>query len=399
MNKALRNVSDGFEHELLAAPILIVEDNEISRLFLERTLRSAGYFNTVSVDNAKKALEEIQRLQPELIILDVIMPDMDGFACCNEIRKRLNRNQLPVLMQTVLSEPELRVKAFSMGATDFISKPVFPAELCARVRVHLEKSLGFKSLQRYKERIENELRAARDLQLSILPQPHEIGAICQNGQLDVAALFTPALEIGGDFWGTKSLSANKKAIWLVDFSGHGVSSALNTFRLQAYLKEYCTIMTCPGDYLSYLNDKLRHLLMRGQFATMFYGVIDTTTNMLELSCASCPHPIIKDGANGETRMIDGSGSPLGMGAEYYKTKEIAFNPGNVLCLYSDAMIETEDAEGNYIDEKDIAHWLEQCPPRSSAEHIKHYLLQQFYRRVGHKVSDDLTLVVLTRKGA
>ncbi|MGE0754512.1 MAG: PP2C family protein-serine/threonine phosphatase, partial [Alphaproteobacteria bacterium] len=353
MSSQLQDEINGFERTILSSSILIVEDNEISRLFLERTLRGAGYQNVRAVCSAKEAFNALQHIQPELIILDIIMPETDGFDCCKEIRRRLGTNKLPVLIQTVLTEPELRVKAFTMGATDFISKPVFPAELCARVRVHLEKSLSLKSLQQYKERIEYELKAARELQLSILPHPHDIRAACQNGKLDVSALFKPALEIGGDCWGMKNISQENHAFWLADFSGHGVASALNTFRLQAYLREYCTIMTRPGDYLTYLNDKLRHLLMRGQFATMFYALVDTRKDVMQYSCACSPHPIIRHGDTGQVKVIDGSGVPLGVGMELYRTLEAPIRPGDMIVLYSDALVETEDHSGRYIGEGEL----------------------------------------------
>lgn len=232
MSSAVQHYNMEFDPQILSAPILIVEDNEISRLFLEKTLKSAGFSNVQSVTGAQEALQHLTHSQPELIILDIIMSGMDGFACCDAIRKIKKCQHLPILMQTVITEPELRVKAFSLGATDFISKPVFPAELCARVRVHLERSLSIKSLEQYKDRIENELYAARELQRSILPQSRDIEAIGKYGKIDVAAFFQPSSEIGGDCWGTKTLRPHhQQGFWLADFSGHGVASALNTFRL------------------------------------------------------------------------------------------------------------------------------------------------------------------------
>lgn len=380
---------------VMNAPILVVEDNQVSRIFLERSLRKAGFENVVAVESGTQAIEQLDIIKPELVILDVVMPGMDGFACCDAIRKQSGA-QLPVLMQTVMTEPEMRVKAFSMGAADFISKPVFPDELCARVLVHLQKSLSMKQLAAYKARIENELSAARQLQLSILPQAHDMQAMQRFGHLDMAAVFEPSSEIGGDFWGMKTLSYHQQALWLTDFSGHGVASALNSFRLQAHLNEYSTIMTRPGEYMSYLGDKLRHMLARGQFATMFYGIIDSNEDTLSYACASAPHPIILRQGLCRSEILDGSGVPLGVDMQMYHAQETAFAAGDVLCLYSDALTETVDASGNFISELEIASWLESAPLHTEAERIKQHMLDSFYRRVGCAVEDDLTLLIIKR---
>ena len=117
------------------ALILIVDDEETSRIFLEKTLKKLGYTNLHTAENGQEALTLIEHLKPDLVILDVVMPIMDGYDCCKHIRAMAYYKELPVLIQTALSTPEERVKAFACGTSDFVSKPVYPDELCARVSV------------------------------------------------------------------------------------------------------------------------------------------------------------------------------------------------------------------------------------------------------------------------
>jgi sigma-B regulation protein RsbU (phosphoserine phosphatase) len=384
-----------FLKRIYTSHILIVDDNEINRIFIEKTLSARGFTRLLAVASAEEALETLQRLAPDMIILDIMMPGMDGFECCEAIRRQEKYHDLPVLIQTAITEPELRVKAFNKGATDFVSKPVYPDELCARVMVHLEKRHSLRALQRYKSRVEMELESARQLQQAILPGMWEIEEIERRCNLNIASHFQPSSEIGGDFWGAKSLFPHQAAFWLVDFSGHGVASALNAFRLQAYLKEHSPLTARPGEYLSHLNDKLLHLLLRGQFATMFYGIADTQSNQLFYACACAPHPILLRKATGKAEMIDGSGDLLGTGMHLYPTQIIPFAPGDSLLLYSDALTETPNTAGKYITEEQIMALLEKHPGIPSSA-LKETVLGCFRQHAGDALRDDLTIIVCSR---
>ena len=391
----LEPVTDDILPRIYKSSILIVDDNSFNCIFLEKVLYQRGFTNLLSVGSGNQALEVLPEFQPEMVILDIMMPDMDGFECCGRIRSHPKYHDLPILIQTALVEPHLRVKAFHMGATDLVSKPIYPEELCARVMVHLEKRQSMVTLQQYKERIEVELESARQLQLTILPDSEDLEDARLRGQLDIAAYFQPSSELGGDFWGMKTLSACQTALWLVDFSGHGVTAALNAFRLQAYLKERSTLIANPGEYMTRLNEKLLHLLMRGQFATMFFGIVDTKTNQLLYSCACSPHPIIMRKESGRAEMIDGSGIPLGTGRHSYASHTVPFHPGDMLLLYSDALTETPDAKGSYITEQDIMLLVERCAD-DSADEIREQLLTYFKRHALKPLSDDLTIAISCR---
>lgn len=392
MHSRLYDISE----QIQSAPILIVDDNEINRIFLERTLKSRGFTHLLSVASGEEALEKLQSFNPAIVILDIMMPGIDGYECCAAIRRLPQFQSLPVLIQTSLTEPELRVKAFGVGATDFVSKPIYPDELVARVVVHLERRQAINTLELYKQRVEVELESARQLQFAILPGHEDIAGIENECGLDIACYFQPSSEIGGDFYGVKSLQAQKAALWTVDFSGHGVAPALNAFRLQAYTKQHSPLETRPGDYMSDLNDKLLHLLMRGHFATMVYGVIDTSTDSFSYACASTPSPLIARASNGKTEIIDGSGSPLGVITNRYPTQRTGFYAGDTLLLYSDALVETPDAKGRFIVEAELAALLEKCAPMPASK-IKDEVLACFTRHSNQPLADDLTIIICKRR--
>jgi sigma-B regulation protein RsbU (phosphoserine phosphatase) len=394
---ALATPVNEFEKHILSSPIMIVDDNEINRIFLEKTLKTRGFTKLLSVNSGEEALQKLSWFQTEMVILDIMMPDgMDGFECCEAIRAQKRYQDLPVLIQTTITDPELKVKAFSKGATDFVSKPIYPDELVARVMVHLEKRFSLETLQMYKKRVAIELESARQLQQYILPRVEDIAEIERKCGLDIAAYYQPCSEVGGDFWSLNQLFPNQTAFWLVDFSGHGVASALNAFRLQAYMKDHTSLTARPGEYLAHLNDKLLHLLMRGQFATMFYGIVDTQSNQLFYACACAPHPIILRRATKEAEMVDGSGVPLGIGMHLYQTQIIPFAAGDVLMLYSDALTETQNDRGEYLTEESVMALLQQHQG-APANKLKDIVLERFREHAGNTLNDDLTIVIVVRK--
>ncbi|MBI1274834.1 SpoIIE family protein phosphatase [bacterium] len=380
--------------ELYQSTILIVDDDAISRFLIEKTLKDRGFSQIYSVDSGVKAMTQLDRIQPDLIILDIFMVGLNGLDCCKWIRTQSKQKNMPILMLTSLTDEKMRFQAFEAGASDFVNKPLHSEELYARVKVHLENRLAMKSLERYKKRLELELKSASELQSTILPSEMEMEEMRKNCKLDIAAHLNTSSEIGGDFWGMKRLFPHQTAFWMVDFSGHGVTAALNAFRLQAYIMEHSECAARPGDYLSHLNDKLLHLLIRGYFATMFYGILDTKGNKLHYACACSPHPLILR-KNGNVEMIDGTGAPLGICLQFYETKSIDFKPGDTFMLYSDALTETPNASGKCISEEEMKTVLA-GQKNEPALKMKESMLNHFSRHISLPAEDDLSLTFIRR---
>lgn len=394
----MRAVQQLPEFNIKSSTILVVEDNAVNLHFLEKILRQSGYGNIHCVTSGEAALAALDMSHPDIVLLDIMMPGgMDGYECCEAIRQHPRGRDLPVLIQTTLKDPELRAKAFACGASDFVSKPVYPEELCARMQVHLEMRHSLRILKQYRERIAAELESARVLQQSILPDENELNALSILGHLDVAAHYAPSSEIGGDFWGMKRLFPHQTSLWMVDFSGHGVASALNAFRLQAHMKAHSPLAARPGDYMAELNEKLLQLLLRGQFATMFYAIADMQSNQLVYSCAAWPSPLLLRGNSGKVERIDGTGFPLGIGIHPYVTQMVPFYTGDVLLLYSDALVETPDAQGNFLTETEIETVMQAHQGASSGK-LKEALLALFHGHAATGPKDDLTIVICQRKG-
>jgi len=382
---------------LKSSRILVVDDQKFNIILLTKLLKEMGFTSIVTASNGVEALEKTKAFRPDIIILDLLMPEMDGFEYCRKLRQIPEFENIPILVQTILGSSDEKAKAFECGASDFISKPIDHEEFIARIIVHTETQRLYNDLKASQERISHELMAARDMQMTLVPSRELIAGIFAAHQMEIMSCFQPSFELGGDIWGCRSLSKNELAVYIADFSGHGVSAALNTFRLQALIEAHPQKDIDPGTYLTLINNDLRKMLNRGQFATMFYGIINHQDETIRYATASTPSPIILEKNAPHVTMLNGNGFPLGVLDTVYETKIARFSRGSMLMIYSDALIETEDTNGQFFSETAIAETLKDLylePHEFQTQYVFSTFMKKFNDEYMSRVKDDLTIAVI-----
>ena len=377
--------------------LLIVEDTLLSREMIGAYLRSDGFKNIEFAVDGVEALEKIDSFQPDLMVLDIVMPRMDGFEVCKKIRARSDLDYLPILVQTALDEPEERVKVFAVGATDLVTKPINKNELLARVHIHLENQILLTDLRDYHARTQTELNMARDMQGQLLPQPDSFPDIQSRRGIQIESHFETSSELGGDFWGLHEIDETRMSVFITDFSGHGVTAALNTFRLHTLIQQQLRDHEDPAEYMMALNRKLSPLLPVGQYATMLYGVIDTAQDKFTFATAATTAPIIGNNDPHQVKFLDGSGIPLGVIDDAtYENREIDFPPGTFLFLYSDALTETVDEQDNALFDEGLERLVKISLAQAEPSKVLDRILSRFFSRVKRPLPDDLTAVLVNR---
>ncbi|MBL4692328.1 MAG: fused response regulator/phosphatase [Magnetovibrio sp.] len=375
--------------------ILVVEDSLANRRLLKAFLESAEYTNIEYAEDGLVGLEKVETYNPDLVILDIQMPNLNGYGFLEKLRADERFMDLPVLVQTAFTEPEQRNKAFLVGGTDLITKPINHIEFISRVRIHLENRILLRSLQDYHYRLENELNAAQKMQEALLPASSHLSEIRTKFSMEIESYFEPSSELGGDFWAIQCLDEKRIAVSMVDFSGHGVNSALNTFRLHTLMGIADLPKFDPASYLKVLNEKLVALIPRGQFATMFYGIVDLENNSLTYSAAASPSPVV--GIKEDFKFVETSGMPLGISNKaVYENRIVDFPAGSFLFLYSDALTESEGLNLPMLDEDGLATLLSEGFDKSKQQHPFNYILDGFGQRVPRPLPDDLTAVWMAR---
>ncbi len=270
--------------------ILVVDDDESSREMLARRLRRSGY--TVSaIGNGVQALTLARRQKFDLVLLDMIMPGLDGFQVLAKFKADPALREIPVIMLSALDEENGIARSIEMGAEDYLSKPFNPVFLRARIgaclekkRLHDKEKATHEALLRTQKHLAAELAGAAAYVRSLLPAPL-IGAV------QTEWCFQPSEQLGGDAFGHHWLDAGHLAVYLLDVCGHGVGAALLSVSVMSSIR----LQTLPGtDFrqpaavLTALNRAFRMEDQNNLFFSMWYGVYSTARR--ELCYASGGHP-------------------------------------------------------------------------------------------------------------
>ena len=236
--------------------ILIVDDNASNRKVLVHLLQ-----RDYAVTMAQNGLEavELNRDQPfDLILMDLMMPVMDGITAIKNIREDHDGSLLPILVISAVGEKESCVAAFDVGANDFIQKPFHKNELRARISVHLEVAQLTRELARKNRRLMEEKKLARRVQLGLLPRKPV------SEDLEMESLYRPSDQIGGDFFDTWS-TEDSVTIVLGDVSGHGTASALITAAGKSLFRLIGEKADSPVELVSAANSRIEPKRLRSSW--------------------------------------------------------------------------------------------------------------------------------------
>ncbi len=381
------------------AKILIADDDSLSRRLLVGILRKQHFNNLKVAEGGKAALELLYSFRPDLVLLDMQMPDMGGLEVCRHARAHPDSVDIPILVQTATVDRQEMGNLFAAGASDFLSKPINPSELVARVIVHLERRELLRELREYRVRTSLELDAARRMQLELLPSPEAQRALASATGLRLGSFSRSSSEIGGDLWGLLPIDDARFGVFVADFTGHGVTAALNTFRLHALIHEYRSLHDDPARLLSVLNEQLTHLLPRGQFATFLYAVVDHAAGSLRIASAGSPPAIITVGADGPSSLFETSGVPLGIATGIqYEQHVHPFGPGSRLLVFSDGLPEFPDATGSRIGEPGLVKAVDAAEPGVAPHDLIDGLCRVSGIADAAVLPDDTTIVCIDRHG-
>lgn len=378
-----------------SASILVVDDMPIMRKMIGMCLNRGGFSNITYAEDGDDALAQIAETMPDLVILDINMPRVSGYDVCRQLRADPATASMPILVQSASETAEERVEVFAVGATDFVSKPINHPELLARVCMHLENRFLIRSLSDFQDRMHTELKMAREMQHSLLPEADVISAVEDVGDATIEAYYKASFELGGDLWGAWPLAGNKLGIYVLDVTGHGVGAALNTFSLHATMARFEDKKNDPAAFLTSLNSSLVGSFQLGRFATMFYGVLDCATHELTYAGAGAPRPIIF-GHNGN-RTLDSSGLPIAIvKSATYENLTDRLEPGESLFCYSDVLVEAEQPDGAILGEEGLIEWIEDAVTEGHRQGAVGRLLDRFYSGQDEHLPDDLTAVAIHR---
>jgi len=254
--------------------ILVVDDDRLIQKLVWTRLEMEGIEHIEVAENGRDGLLKIDSFRPDLVILDVDMPVMDGIEFLRLIRAKPKYADLDVIVSTAIDDTDKRDDLLELGATNVIVKPINHDLLAARVRIHLEHGLMVKSLKTYRQRVAKELASAQKMQLQLLPADARVEEIRSRYGLIVNRHFQPSSELGGDYFDLWPMDEHRFGVLMIDFSGHGISAAINTFRLSTILRGVSSADRTPGEFLAEINKGLAEILSVSEFATALFAIVD-----------------------------------------------------------------------------------------------------------------------------
>lgn len=381
---------------LASTSIVVVDDDQFMRSFIGTLLANAGYTNISFAENGERGLELIRSTHPSCVLLDIDMPVMSGLEVLEHIRADPLIYDLPVLVISARTEHQERNEILHAGATNLISKPIDHILMIERVADTIKHKLLVDQLKEFHRRLEIELSMAADMQNSLMPTRDEMAIIESKHSVKMVSHVRPSSELGGDCWFLQPIDNDRFGVMIVDFAGHGVASALNTFRLHMVIDRIGVCKGSPAEYLEQINQELVSVMATGQYCTALYALVDTTNNKLTYSGAAAQSLIYGNTGTHQPILGDGSGLPIAVRKNTkYDDKTVEFTEGSFLFLFSDALTETDCGEAGDLGTEGVLSlvekYLDPDPGTSLGDILAH-----FYEQTTLPLPDDLTTIWVSR---
>jgi serine phosphatase RsbU (regulator of sigma subunit) len=329
-----------------AGTILVVDDNEMNRDLLSRRLRRDGH-TVIVAEHGRAAIERLAEQPFDLVLLDIMMPELTGYEVLEIMKADATLQQIPVVMITAATEEESIVRCLLLGADDHLPKPFNPQILRARVASSLAKKQLHDGEQRYARSLERELEIGREIQLGFLPD----ALPCPAGW-ELRARFRPARQVAGDFYDAFAMPDGRVGLVLADVCGKGVGAALfmALFRtlIRALAEPQLAAAPSVADGLHATVQATNDYIARthgsaNMFATTFAAVLDPATGVLDYVNAGHELPAVVDASGRVRARLAPTGPALGLmpDLEFVVASE-QLGAGETLFAYTDGVVDARD---------------------------------------------------------
>lgn len=372
--------------------ILIVDDKPENLRLLSQILSQRGH-NVRAVTSGARALESASTIPPDLILLDIRMPEMDGFEVCKVLKENRKTQDVPVIFISALNEIQDKVQAFNVGGVDYITKPFQLEEVLIRTETHLHLRQLQSQLQRANNKMQQELDMAFMMQDNFLP--HDLPKL---SGWEISANLRPARVTSGDFYDVFPLPGGCYGILMADVVDKGVAAALFMVLAWSLIRTYAReFPNNPADVCSAVNSRILEDTEEQQYVTVFYGILNPSTG--NFTFANAGHvPAILLPSSGETcNQLPPTGIPLGLFEDASWQNEITqIVPGTYLILYTDGVLDAQNPENQFFKE---ARLLQAVQKRVGlpAKKLHEGLLEEIVDFMGDANQyDDIAVITIYR---
>jgi serine phosphatase RsbU (regulator of sigma subunit) len=376
--------------------VLVVDDNENNRDLLARRLKRLGH--TVALAENGRVAIKLLRAQPfDLMLLDIMMPLMNGYEVLEHLRGDAALRHMPVIVISALDELDSVVRCIELGAEDYLLKPINAVLLEARISACLEKKRLRDQEQAYLRAIKRELELGRRIQADFLPD-----RLAQPPGWELAVAFRPASEVAGDFYDAFPLPGNRVGLVIADVCDKGVGAALFMALIRSLLRAFAeradSTDGSPLEAVPLTNNYIvqhHHRNRMYMFATLFFGVLDPATGALIYINGGHHAPLVV-GPAGIKAQLDATGPAVGVvGGAQFVVARARLEPGDALLAYTDGVTEARAPDGAFFTEERLFALLGH-PAASAVALLERIEAGVRAHIAGAAPADDITVLVVRR---
>ncbi|MCJ2375233.1 SpoIIE family protein phosphatase [Vibrio sp. ZSDZ34] len=354
--------------------ILLVEDNRTTQILIKSLLTKRGY-NVLTASHGQEAIRILNANSTiQFVLSDWVMPEMDGIALCQTLKSQHSNRYIFFVLLSSQDDQASIINGINAGADDFVAKNTAIDELDARIRA------GFRTLSLHNEllnkktqldlayqTIRQDLEAASDFIKHLLPSQTELNGV------EMTYISMPCTQIGGDMLGYSRLDDDHVGFYLLDVSGHGVSSALLSFSVQHSLAISTGASSLvrknvngSGQAVSPIEvvEKLNNLYCQDSksalYFTMIYALLNTKTGVLTYTVAGHPPFVLYRAKQQTTQLIGRESYVIGMfDFADYQLDTIQLEPGDEVWLYTDGLTEAR-VDAKMFSEQRLSDEIQAC---------------------------------------
>ncbi|HSV44905.1 MAG TPA: SpoIIE family protein phosphatase [Ramlibacter sp.] len=379
--------------------LLVVDDNEMNRDMLSRRLQRQG-FRVDTAENGQQALDAITASAYDLVLLDIMMPVMNGYDLLARLKGDAVLRHIPVIMITAVDDIESVARCIELGAEDHLPKPFNPVILRARVDSALAKKRLRDREQIHAKSLERELNIGRQIQASFLPE-----SLPQGPGWELAAQFQPARQVAGDFYDAFILPDGRIALVVADVCDKGVGAALFMALFRSLIRvlaaqncaepEPATVlvrtMGSINDYIAQTHSSAN------MFATVFFGVLSPASGELHYVNAGHDAPaIVAPGAQAPLRLAP-TGPAVGlMAGQDFRCESTPLAPGALLLAFTDGVTDAGGPAGQMFGEERLLGLLDSGPHATAAATLERIAAALAAHVADAPRFDDITLLAVRR---
>lgn len=382
--------------------ILLVDDNPTNLQVLFQTLNGQGYKLLVA-KSGEAALDIARKVHPQLILLDIMMPGLNGYQVCEQLKGDPDTRDAAVIFLSALDDTKDKVRGFELGAVDYVSKPFQGEEVIARVNTHLTIMRLQRKLAHANERMRRDLEAAARVQRSLLP-----AVTPETDTARFAWRYHPCDQLAGDSLSLFSLGRNHVGMYVLDVTGHGVASSLLSVAVARSLiprqdpsavvlkvdDTGSTEIVPPAEVLARLNALYPMSSNANFYFTIVYGVLDIEAKQFHFAAAG-HHGPLHVAADGTMKSFAATGIPVGLLEEAtYEQSTVDLTRGDRVYLYSDGIYEEKSADNELLGEERFYETLRESRNLPLEESVDAAIARVHQWSGRQTLADDVAILAL-----